>query len=327
MVRAFMWCWACCLSLLCLMLVPAQGAWAQASGVVPVTPISPGVSHGVDEGGANLPRVPPLNTRVTDLTASLSTAQRDALTAKLDAFEREHGTQIAILMVASTKPATIEQYGYRVASTWKIGRQDVGDGVLIIVAKNDRAVRIEVAKALEGAVPDLAAHRIIEQAITPAFKQGDFAGGLNLGVDQLIARIKGESLPLPDAAAKVRSQLPDFDFFHLLGLAFIVVPIMSAILGAIFGRKLGAMLTGGICGAIGWMALSNLVLALVIAVIVFVIALARMGESGRGAGIGWGGGGWSPGSRGGGGWSSGSGGGWSSGGGGNFGGGGASGKW
>ncbi len=264
--------------------------------------------------------VPPLDARVTDLTGTLTPDQRSALESKLAAFESERGTQIAILIIATTQPETIEQYGYRVASTWKIGRKEVGDGVLVLVARQDRSLRIEVAKALEGAVPDLAAHRIIDQAITPAFKMGDFAGGLNLGVDQLMARIKGENLPLPEHVQSLRNQLPDFDFFHLLGLAFVGIPILSGILSALLGRKLGALATGGLCGFVAWLALSHLLVSLTVGVIACVLALARMDTWGRSHGGGWSGGrgGWS---------SGGGGGGWSSGGGGDFGGGGASGKW
>ena len=121
--------------------------------------------------------VPALSGRVIDQTGTLSGGDVQALTAQLAAVEQAHGAQIVVLMVASTQPEDIAAYAQRVADTWKIGRREVGDGVLVVVAKNDRRVRIEVAKALEGALPDLAASRIIAETITPAFKAGDFAGG------------------------------------------------------------------------------------------------------------------------------------------------------
>ncbi|MDE1949885.1 MAG: TPM domain-containing protein, partial [Burkholderiales bacterium] len=137
--------------------------------------------------------VPALSARVIDATGTLAPAQRQALEDKLAAFEKQAGSQFVILVVATTAPEDIVAYAQRVADQWKIGRREVGDGLLIVVAKNDRAVRIEVAKKLEGAVPDLAASRIIEGVVVPAFRQGDFAGGLNAAVDQIEARIRGEA--------------------------------------------------------------------------------------------------------------------------------------
>ena len=145
--------------------------------------------------------VPPLSGRVIDQTATLQPAQAAALDAKLAAFEAQSGPQIVLLLVPATAPEDIASYSQRVADSWKIGRRQVGDGVLLVVAKNDRAVRIEVAKALEGAIPDLAARQIIDRALVPAFRAGDYAGGLNLALDQLMARIQGEGLPAPAARA------------------------------------------------------------------------------------------------------------------------------
>lgn len=135
--------------------------------------------------------VPPLTAPVIDQTATLGEAQRAALVAKLATIEQQTGSQIVVLMVPSTLPEDIVAYSQRVGDSWKIGRRDVGDGLLIVVAKNDHRVRIEVAKALEGAVPDLAAKRIIDAQITPAFRAGDYAGGLSAAADQLAARIRG----------------------------------------------------------------------------------------------------------------------------------------
>lgn len=273
----------------------------------------------IAQDGGVLP-VPALSGHVIDQTNTLDATQRQALDDKLSSFERERGTQLVVLMVPTTQPEEIAAYAQRVGDTWKIGRREVGDGLLLVVALNDRRVRIEVAKALEGAVPDLAASRIIEGAIVPAFKRGDVHAGIDAGVDQLMARVRGENLPLPEPGGQRSppgAQLEDLVVFGLIG-----VPIVAGVLGAIFGRKLGALLTGGLGGGIVWLLTTSLMLGGLAGVVVAVFALA-MGTGGGRRG-GWGGG---PGGfGGGGGWSSG-GGGWSSGGGGDFGGGGASGRW
>ncbi len=141
--------------------------------------------------------VPPLTAHVIDQTGTFSGAQRQALDDKLATFEATSGAQVVVLMVPTTQPEDIFGYANRVANVWKIGRKDIGDGLLMVVAKNDRRLRIEVAKTLEGAIPDLAARQIIDEAITPRFKQGDFSGGVDAGVDRIMARIKGEALPAP----------------------------------------------------------------------------------------------------------------------------------
>lgn len=277
--------------------------------------------------------VPVLSARLIDQTGTLNALQRSALEGKLEAFEREAGPQIVILIVPSTQPEDIAAYAQRVADSWKIGRREVGDGLLIVVAKNDRKIRIEVAKALEGAIPDLAARQIIQNAITPAFKAGDYAGGLNQAVDQLQARIRGEGLPAPSAKKQPRSGGSGFDFETLAALFFIGVPVLGAVLTAMFGRKLGSLLSGGAAGALGWL----LSTSLLIAGLAGVVALVMVGFMGIGASrrtgnrLGSGSSGpviWGGSSSGG--WSSGGGsdgGGFSSGGGGDFGGGGASGDW
>ena len=145
--------------------------------------------------------VPVLTAPVIDQTGTLTPTQRGALEAKLMALEREIGSQVVVLMVPSTAPEDIADYSQRVGDTWKIGRRDVGDGLLIVVAKDDRKMRIAPAKSLEGAVPDLAARQIIDRTLTPAFRNGDYVGGLNAAIDQLAARIKGEALPAPGARA------------------------------------------------------------------------------------------------------------------------------
>ena len=273
--------------------------------------------------------VPPLEGRVVDRTETLDSLQRQAMEQHLANVERDLGTQIVVLIVNSTLPEDIAAYAHRVADQWKLGRRDVGDGLLIVVAKSDRRIRIEVAKALEGAVPDLAARQIITETISPAFKRNDYAGGLNAAIDRLAARIKPEGLPAPDAQRGASGRSSGFDWEELAMFFFIAVPIAGAVLTGIFGRKLGALVTGGGAGALAWWFSASLLIAGVAGVIALImVGVFGFGSVGRGRRGGppiiWGGGsGWG----GGGGFGGGGGGGFSSGGGGDFGGGGASGDW
>lgn len=274
--------------------------------------------------------VPELTARVIDQTGTLDAIQRKGLEDKLAAFEQRKGTQVVMLLVATTQPEDIASYANRVANAWKIGRKEVGDGIVVIVAKNDRRVRIEVAKTLEGAVPDLAARQIIDEAITPRFRQGDFAGGLQAAADQLIARISGEALPEPRQPSG-QGEGDGFDWFDLAIFLFFAVPIAGAILRGMFGRKLGSLVTGGGVGLVAMLVTSSIVVAVIAGIIGLLISLVSGATpfGGRRRG-GFGGpvvlpGGWSGG--GGGSWGGGDGGGFSSGGGGDFGGGGASGDW
>lgn len=277
---------------------------------------------------AELP-VPPLSGRVIDQTGTLTPQQVAALDGKLAAFEAQSGAQLVLLLVPSTQPEDIAAYAQRVADAWKIGRREVGDGLLVVVAKNDRRMRIEVAKALEGAVPDLAARQIIDEHLRPAFRADDYAGGLNRAVDALTARIRGESLPVPASRAPRGFELPDVEqlgFFFFVG-----VPLLGAVLTGIFGRRLGSLLTSGAAGWAAWFFTTSLWMAVVAGVVALVVvglfgigsAVRRAGHRSGGPWIS--GGGWSGG--GGGSWGGGDGGGFSSGGGGDFGGGGASGDW
>lgn len=270
--------------------------------------------------------LPELRSRVIDQTGTLDPAQQAALESRLAAFEAQRGTQIVVVLVPTTQPEDIADYTQRLGDAWKIGRQDVGDGVLFVVAKNDRRVRIATSKTLEGAIPDLVARRIIDQAVTPAFRSNDFAGGIGAGVDQIMARVSGENLPLPETG-----NAPDdagFAPMDLLIFLVFAVPMFSAVLRSLFGNKLGTLLTGASAGAIAWVLTTVVWIAvgaglLAMLAALFFQMLPSMPSSGRGRhGGGWGGGGFGGGSRGGG-----SGGGFSSGGGGNFGGGGASGSW
>jgi len=269
----------------------------------------------VPPAGADVP-VPPLKARVTDLTATLSQDQRAALEQKLAALEARKGSQIAVLMVPTVQPEAIEQYAIRVFDQWKLGRKNVDDGVLLLVAKNDRKLRIEVGYGLEGAIPDAIARRVIDEDIVPLFKQGNFAGGIEAGVARITKLIDGEPMPQPKGFER-----PRFDW-HGEGLfiGFIILVIAAQILHGLLGRALGAGVAGTAAGIIGYV-LAGLGFALIIALVAFVIALL-VGASGR-RGSGWssGGGSWSSSSS-----SSSSGGGFS-GGGGSSGGGGASGSW
>ena len=274
--------------------------------------------------------VPVLNARVVDVVQMLSPPQRSALEAKLAGFEGEAGPQIVLLLVATTQPEDIASYSQRVADSWKIGRRAVGDGLLVVVARDDRKVRIEVAKALEGAVPDLAARQIIDRSITPAFKQGDFAGGLNAGIDSLMARVRGEHLPAPTQQRRA-TQDNGFDWQQLALFFFVGVPVVGGVLSGIFGRKLGSLLTAGGAVGLAWVVSASLLVAGLAGVVaLIVVGVMGVGAASRGLSRGGFGRGGPPiifGGGGGGFGGGGGGGGFSSGGGGDFGGGGASGSW
>jgi uncharacterized protein len=276
----------------------------------------------------DLQPVPELKARVTDTSGTLSASQRQALEQQLATFEREAGTQMVVLVVPTTQPEDIAAYAFRVADTWKIGRKGVGDGLLILVAMQDRRFRIEVARDLEGAIPDLAASRVIDNALRPAFRRGDYAGGLSAAIDQLAALVRGEALPAPDP--KARKRKGGIGLEELAMFFFIGVPVIGAVFTGVLGRKLGSVATGGAAGVIAWFVGASLLLAgvagVVAVVLVGVMGIGAAGRRGGGVPIIWGGGG---GGGGGGGWGrgGGGGGGFSSGGGGSFGGGGASGGW
>ena len=274
--------------------------------------------------------VPPLSARVIDQTSTLSAAQRQALETKLAAFEARRGAQIVVLLVPSTLPEDIAAYAQRVGDTWKIGRRDVGDGLLVVVAKDDRRVNIQTTKALEGAVPDLAARQIIDSAIRPAFRAGDYAGGLNLAVDALTARIEGEALPAPTASRRSPSGvfgdlLGGWHPTELLIFAFVALPVVAAVTRRLFGRGLGSLASAAATGAVAWLVSGIIAIAVVGAVIGLLFGLFAGSSRSLRAGTHYGG--WGGGFGGGGGGFSSDGGGFSSGGGGDFGGGGASGDW
>jgi uncharacterized protein len=276
-------------------------------------------------GAQELQPIPPLSARVTDLTATLSADQRSQLEARLAAFEKEKGAQIAVLIVPTVKPEAIEQYSIRVVEQWKLGRKGVDDGVLLLIAKQDKKLRIEVGYGLEGALNDATARRIIAESITPRFKEGKFYEGINAGVERIVAVIGGEALPAPKPApvqGSSGSTDSGFDFETILIVGLVLVTVVAGILRAIFGRFFGSAMVGGIAGFIAMLVVSSMIVAAIVGVVAFVLALL---SGGRGGGSGWSSGGWSGGSSGGS-WSSSSSDSFS-GGGGDFGGGGASGDW
>jgi uncharacterized protein len=280
--------------------------------------------------------VPPLSGRVVDQTGTLSSSDIGALTQTLKDLQTRKGSQVAVLIVPSTQPETIEQFSIRVAEAWKIGRKKIDDGALLVVAKDDHKLRIEVGYGLEGALTDVTARRIIDEIIVPRFRSNDFAGGISAGVDRIIRIIDGEPLPAPQPEAShsnnnVNPDLMSFIFspFGLIGYVGI-----AAIMRGLMGRLLGSGVTAGIVGAIIWFLLGSVVLSGILGVAAFFITMfgdsimAASQAAGRNSGRG--GGGWSSGSSGSS-WSGGSSSGSSdsgfSGGGGSFGGGGASGSW
>jgi uncharacterized protein len=288
-----------------LSLLAALLAWCVASGAL----------------AQALQAVPAPSSHVVDMTNTLTAEARVALEQKLTAFEAGSGTQIGILLVPTTAPEDIFSYANRAANLWKLGRKDVGDGLLVVVAKDDHKLRIEVAKTLEGAIPDLMAKRVIDQAITPAFKRGDFAGGLDAGTEQLMTLVRGEELPAPTATP---SQQDGFQWIDLAVFMFFAAAIGGSMARHIFGNRWGSLLTGAGTGVAAWLATNSLLVAIVASVAGGVFTLLGSLNRGRAAG----GGSWSTGSGSSGGWrSGGSSGGFSSGGGGSFGGGGASGGW
>jgi uncharacterized protein len=272
--------------------------------------------------GADVP-VPQLTARVTDLTGTLTSGQQAALEQKLAGIEARNTAQIAVLLVPTTQPETVEQYAVNVFEKWKLGRKGVDNGVLLVVAKNDRKLRIEVGYGLEGAIPDALAKRIIDEEIVPRFKQGDFHGGIDAGADRIARLIGGEIMPPPRQAHPPEGNSRNFT--DLLFYGFIATLILGGVLRAIFGRLLGSGIIGVAAGMVAYM-LAGIAAAVIVAVVAFLVTLINYAGHGRG----WSSrGGWSPGgsswSSGGGGF--GGGGGGFGGGGGSSGGGGASGSW
>lgn len=311
----------------------AARSWAALAALLPLI-LALLLAPLIGAAQLGLQPVPPLQSRVTDLTGTLDAATRARIESRLEAFEQRKGSQVAVLMVGSTAPEPIEDFSIRVAEAWKIGRgrvegQRVDDGVLLVVAKDDRRLRIEVGYGLEGAIPDARAKQVIENVIAPRFRQGDFAGGVEAGADALMKLIEGEELPAP-----TRGQAPagdaGVDWVAVLLFAFFVGLILRQWFGRVLGSSAGALFGG----AAAWTFGAGLLVAVGAGLLMFFVLLtmgagAGMGRVGRhtwrsgpgGFPGGFGGGGGFP--RGGGGF----GGGGFRGGGGGFGGGGASGGW
>jgi uncharacterized protein len=270
--------------------------------------------------------VPVLKQRVTDLTSTLDATQIQALNASLAAFESGKGSQIAVLLVPTTHPEAIEQFSMRVAEAWKLGRKGVDDGVLLLIAKDDHKLRIEVGYGLEGVLNDATAKRIVSEVITPYFKRGEFYPGIDAGVSAIIKVVEGEPLPPPSRRDSSNTSGNGLDSFgNLIGTGFIIFMIGNIILRQLLGRLPSGLIVGGLIGGLVWVSLVSLVWAVAAALVAFVLSLI-FGLSGRGSSFpsNWGGGGgWGSGGGGGGGF----GGGGFSGGGGGFGGGGTSGGW
>lgn len=258
--------------------------------------------------------VPPLRGRITDLTGTLTAQQSATLEQSLRAFEERKGTQLAVLIVPTTRPEAIEPYALRVVEQWKLGRRKVDDGALLLVAKDDRAVRIEVGYGIEGALNDATTARIISEFITPRFQQGDFYGGITAGLDQIVRVLDGEALPPPTRRSPTAA---DNGLGQSWPLLFIAALVFGGVLRQVLGRVPGALAVGGVLGVVAWFALGTLAVAATAGLTGFLVTLLGIGIGGHGGMHGHGG------HRGGG---FGGGGGFSGGGGG-FGGGGASGRW
>ena len=256
--------------------------------------------------------VPALSGRVIDQTGTLTPSQIGSLDQTLSNFEANKGSQIVVLMVQSTAPEAIEQYAIRVAEQWKIGRKKVDDGAILIIAKADRALRIEVGYGLEGVLTDATSKRIIDQIIVPRFKQQDFYGGITDGLNAVISVVDGEALPAPNPTNTEMRDPGDIRSF--LPIIFIVALVLGGILRSMLGRLPGSLVTGGFVALIAWFMFGAFSMALIAGVVALVVALSGMGLGRHGFG----------------GYSSGGvhgGGGGFSGGGGGFGGGGSSGRW
>ena len=252
--------------------------------------------------------IPPLAGRVVDINATLTAEQRRELEASLEAFEKRKGSQIAVLITGTSFPEPIESFSLRVAEAWKIGRKGVDDGIVVVVARSDQAMRIEVGYGLEGAVPDAVAKRLIEEEFIPRFREGDFYGGLRAGLDRLMRVIDGEPLPPPKQEGG-GSEPRSIETYFILFMAIVIA--VGGLLRALFGRLPAAAIVGFGTGLLAWLIVAPLTVALLVGIVGFIFTLAGGGHRGGLGGFGrggFGGGGFSGGGRG-------------------FGGGGASGRW
>jgi len=271
--------------------------------------------------------VPPLSGPVVDQTGTLSSDEIDSLAKKIRDFEARKGSQISVLIVPTTQPEEIEQYSIRVAEAWKIGRNKIDDGAILLVAKNDRKLRIEVGYGLEGALTDVTTRRIIDEIITPRFRNGDFAGGISAGVDRIISVIDGEPLPPPPQRSQRTNSSVSPELFNPTNpFVIIAVLFLGNLMRSLLGRLVGSAAAGGVAAVMVWYFLGSLIFAAIAFVAVELFTMISDGFHSGTTYVG-GSGGWSGGGRSSGGWSSGSDSGSFSGGGGSFGGGGASSSW
>lgn len=259
--------------------------------------------------------IPPFQALVTDLTSTLTPEQKAGLEARLRTFEDRSGSQLAVLIVPTTQPEAVEQYAIRVVEQWKIGRKKVDDGVLLLIAKNDRTVRIEVGYGLEGVLGDAISNRIINDILVPRFKQGDFFGGIDGSTDQMIKLIDGEVLPAPTR----RPDSEQLDIGRLVPVLLVIAMVIGGALRAVLGRLPGAAVAAGAVGLIVWFLSSVIIVAVLGGLIGFVVTLLGGSAGFRGGSQGYGGSSYRGGGFGGGGFRGGGGGG--------FGGGGSSGRW
>ena len=288
----------------CLMLMAAP-AWAQS-----------------------LAAIPALDSPVVDTTGTLDAAQKQQLEQQALALQQRKGSQLQVLLVSTTQPETIEQYTQRVFDQWTLGRQGVDDGVLLLVAKDDRRVRIQPGYGLEGAIPDAIANRVIQEYLAPKFRAGDYAGGISDATATLVKLIDGEALPEPVSTHRVSGEGGKGGGVLFAAFAAFIV---ATLVRGMFGRApaaLRGLFTGGAAAGVALL-LSSLIPAGIAGVFGLLYGLASVSTGGGYARHrdwgGWGGGGWGGGGFGGGGGGFG-GGGWG-GGGGMSGGGGASGSW
>jgi len=304
-------------------------AWGLAFLALALTATLAQAWQGWQAGSDGLVPIPALRERVTDLTQTLSAQETQALVAKLAAWEAKTGNQLAVLLVPTTQPESIEAYGIRVADAWKIGRKGRDNGALLIVAKNDRKLRIEVGYGFEGTLTDAVSRRIIGDVIAPYFRQNQFGKGVEAGVDAIMATIDKDPGAVAPTAAKAPPAHDAGDVpVVLLFVLFVIVPALGGMLRRMFGTAFGTILGSGLAGVGTGLVLGSVIFGIVAAVLALVVLLftAGMGSglASRGGGVWLPPGGWR---GGGGGWGGGGGGGGFSGGGGGFGGGGASGSW
>jgi uncharacterized protein len=299
------------------------GVFALALALLTAFTVAGAQSPAWETGTDGLRPVPPLKARVTDLAQTLSPAEQQALDAKLADWEARTTHQLAVLIVPTTQPEPIEAYSIRVVEAWKLGRKGNDNGVLFLVAKNDKKMRIEVGYGFEGTLTDVTSRRIIAEDVAPQFREGKFAAGINAGVDRIIKVVTdGVPLPAQSPAAKPKARAGGFDFETIAVIVFILVPLIGIVLRSMFGKLAGSTVGAAVVGAAAWFFIGSLAVAIIVAIVAFVMIIfsgGGGGRPGRGGGMSLPGGSWGGGGS--------SGGGGFSGGGGSFGGGGASGGW